>query len=175
MKKDFISDERKTYDLAAVSRTILPLAKNILGKKGFIEIDVVLNWDKIVGPELAEYSLPQRIDFKRGIKTGGTLFVNVPGGAFALEIQHRERIILEKINTYFGYNAVAALRIVQNSDFLLDDDEKNNQDKSQKNIVTQEEENYIQSLSCDVKNSKLKEILIKLGHSVICNNKDEKK
>lgn len=178
MKKEtkiLVSEERKTHDLQSVSRTILPFAKNILGRKGFVEIDIIANWGEIVGEELADYTVPQQIEFKRGLKANGTLKVEVPSGAFALELQHREKIVLEKINAYFGYNAVGALRIIQNSSLKIDKNDKYNQDRKQKTIVSQEEENYIKDLSEDIKNSKLKEVLIKLGHSVITNNKDEKK
>lgn len=169
-----VSDERKTRDLQALSRTILPFAKSILGKKGFVEIDLVTNWESIVGEELAGYSLPQRIDFKRGEKTNGILYVMVPGGAFALELQHRENVILSKVNTYFGYRAVSQLKIIQNSELKLDDDEDKFKDK-QKTLVTKEEENYIKILSEEVENPALQEMLKKLGRSVISNNKGEKK
>lgn len=173
-KEYIVSDERKTRDLQALSRTILPFAKSILGKKGFVEIDLIANWESVVGEELAGYSLPKRIDFKRGEKTNGILYVMVPGGAFALELQHRENVILSKVNTYFGYRAVSQLKIIQNSELKLDDDEDKFKDK-QKTLVTKEEENYIKILSEEVENPALQEMLKKLGRSVISNNKGEKK
>ena len=48
-KEYIVSDERKTRDLQALSRTILPFAKSILGKKGFVEIDLITNWESVVG------------------------------------------------------------------------------------------------------------------------------
>ena len=98
----------------------------------------------------------------------------VPGGAFALELQHRENVILSKVNTYFGYWAVSQLKIIQNSELKLDDDEDKFKDK-QKTLVTKEEENYIKILSEEVENPALQEMLKKLGRSVISNNKGEKK
>ena len=95
IKRPAPASERKTRDLTALSKTILPITKNIFGKKGFMEIEILTNWDKIVGEELADYSFPQKIDFKRGEKNNGVLHLQVPSGAFALEIQHRERYILD--------------------------------------------------------------------------------
>lgn len=177
MKKETveINEQRKTNGLSSISQTILPFAKQILGKKGFVEVDILTNWHKIVGDELADYSFPQKIDFKRDQKNNGILHLNVPSGAFALEIQHREKFILEKINTYFGYCAVSGIKIIQNNELTLEDMKKNNQPEPKKTLVTREEENYIKELADDVNNSELKEILVKLGKSVFNNNKREKK
>lgn len=178
MKKEsafHISDERKTYDLQSVARTILPLAKTILGKKGFVEIDILTDWDKIVGAELAAYAFPQSIDFKRGEKTGGTLLVAVPSGAFAVELQHREKAVISKINTYFGYNAVASMKIIQNSGLPQNTGAVEKSGKPKKSLVTAEEETYIKKLSEEVENPALQEVLRRLGFSIVNHNKGEKK
>ena len=107
-------DERQAKGLSILSGTLLPFARNLLGKKGFIEVDIITKWADIVGKELAGYSFPQKISFKKGCKNDGTLYLCVTTGAFALEIQHREKYILDKINTYFGYNAVSGIKIIQN-------------------------------------------------------------
>lgn len=171
-KDILISNERKTHDLLAAGQMIMPLVKKVLGKKGFVEIDVLTNWDKIVGEELAEFVFPQKIDFKRGEKNNGILHVCVPSGAFALEVQHREKYIVNKINTYFGYNAVSGLKIMQNSELCLDCEktEKRFQARPQP-LVSPQEEMYIKELSAEVENPSLQEALEKLGRSVISNNK----
>ena len=43
---------------------------------------------------------------------GGTLHVRVGSGALALELQHLEPVVIERINTYFGYRAVERLKLV---------------------------------------------------------------
>ena len=167
---NLISEERRTHDLQSVAKMLMPLAKNLLGKKGFAEIDLLSNWREIVGEEIASYSLPRQIISAKGNKDGGCLQVEVPSGAFALELQLREKIIMEKINFYFGYQAVAGIRIVQNSELAFSDDEQDMQG-AQKVLVTKEEENYIRDLSDGVENPELKQKLIELGCSVISNNK----
>ena len=167
---NLISEERRTHDLQSVAKMLMPLAKNLLGKKGFAEIDLLSNWREIVGEEIASYSLPRQIISAKGNKDGGCLQVEVPSGAFALELQLREKIIKEKINFYFGYQAVAGIRIVQNSELAFSDDEQDMQG-AQKVLVTKEEENYIRDLSDGVENPELKQKLIELGCSVISNNK----
>ncbi len=174
MKKEKIqiSEERRTQGLSSVSQTILPFAKQILGTKGFVEIDILTGWRDIVGEELAEFSLPQKIDFPRGQKSNGTLHLSVISGAFALEIQHREKYILEKINTHFGYQAVSKIKITQDSGFGLEKLDKPDEEKKQIKISS-EEENYINDLTSDLNNAELKKILVKLGKSVFNDNKRE--
>ena len=174
IKRPAPASERKTRDLTALSKTILPITKNIFGKKGFMEIEILTNWDKIVGEELADYSFPQKIDFKRGEKNNGVLHLQVPSGAFALEIQHRERYILDKINAYFGYNAVTAVKIRQNGSLNLHEEKRDEYEPPKTNLVTPEEKNYIESLAEDIKSAKLKEILTKLGQSIFNDNHNKK-
>ena len=173
-KVDNISEERSTNGLSALSGTLLPFAKKLLGSKGFVEIDILTGWDKIVGKDLSQFSFPQKIDFKRGEKNNGVLHLQVPSGAFALEIAHREKYILEKINAYFGYNAVNGLKIVQNSAISLPEEMPETEEK-QPDLLTDDEKKYIESMAEDIKSSKLKEILIKLGQAIFNNNHHKEK
>jgi hypothetical protein len=92
---------------------LLPrLTKTALGKRGFAEGGIVADWPAIVGPDLAAVSLPERLAFPQGARREGTLHVRV-AGALALELQHLEPQVIERINSYFGYRAVARLRIRQ--------------------------------------------------------------
>ncbi|MBM3619024.1 MAG: DUF721 domain-containing protein [Alphaproteobacteria bacterium] len=81
-------------------------------KYGIVQARLTTDWLNIVGPVLAQKALPTRIQFAKGRKDGGTLFLDVATG-WALEIQHLEPVILEKIATYFGYRAVERIHITQ--------------------------------------------------------------
>lgn len=92
---------------------LLPrLTKTALGRRGFAEGGIVADWPAIVGAELAASSLPERLVFPQGARSGGTLHVRV-SGALALELQHLEPQVIERINGYFGYAAVARLKLRQ--------------------------------------------------------------
>ena len=92
---------------------LLPrLTRAALGRRGFAEGGIVADWPAIVGPELAAMSLPERLAFPQGARRDGTLHVRV-AGALALELQHLEPLVIERINGYFGYRAVARLKIRQ--------------------------------------------------------------
>ncbi|MEE6207510.1 MAG: DUF721 domain-containing protein [Alphaproteobacteria bacterium] len=170
-KKINISSERKSKDLTSISKTVLPIAKQLLGARGFMEIDLLTNWKYIVGDELAQFSLPQKLTFRKDERTDGSLTVSVLSGAFAMEIKQNEPRILEKINAYFGYKAVSKLKILQNGDpqnFLLG---KKSIDNVKKSLVTETEESYITELTKDVDHPELKETLKKLGIAVMSRHK----
>jgi hypothetical protein len=88
------------------------LAGPILGKQGLGEAKLLSEWAAIVGATLAGSCWPVKLTFPRGQRQDGTLRLRVAPG-IAVEIQHREPVILERINAYFGYRAVARLAIVQ--------------------------------------------------------------
>lgn len=171
-KVDNISEERTTNGLSALSGTLLPFAKKLLGSKGFVEIDILTSWDKIVGKEMAQYSFPQKIEFKKGQKNNGVLYLGVPAGAFALELQHKSKYIIDKINTYFGYNAVSEIRLIQNS-ALVPQETHSPAPQVQQNLSA-EEKNYISELANGINNPNLKNILIKLGQNVFNDKKTNK-
>ena len=174
--KDTNNNLRTTKDLQSISLALRPLTKQILGNKGFVEADIILNWGEIIGEELAEYCFPQRIEFQKEKKNNGCLHLDVPSGAFAVEIQHREKYILNKINTYFGYNAVSSIKIMQNNRLQRPPEKKAPQEKPETTELSPQEEQQIKNLSSEINNQNLKEILIKLGHSVYADNhKKEKK
>jgi len=92
---------------------VLPkVAEPALRKRGFAAVEIITNWCEIVGPGLADEASPDRLDFPRGARSKGTLHVTAPG-AVALEIQHLAPLIIERINTCFGYGAVGRIAVTQ--------------------------------------------------------------
>jgi hypothetical protein len=93
---------------------VAKLAAPVLGRRGFGEAQVVLEWPSVVGQDLARDSLPVKLSFDRaaGERVGGTLHLRAAPGA-ALELQHLAPVIIERINGFFGYRAVARLAIRQ--------------------------------------------------------------
>jgi len=84
-----------------------------LGKRGFAAAALVSQWPTIAGPALAAATLPLRVVFPRGERNRGTLHLKVASGAMALQIQHLGPLIIERVNTHFGYAAVAQLAFTQ--------------------------------------------------------------
>ena len=92
---------------AESSRATAPIRR----KRGFFEASVFSDWHDIVGDDLARQCVPMRL--VRGPEgEGGTLHVRVTG-PLALELQHLEPQVIERINSFYGFRAVAGLRLHQ--------------------------------------------------------------
>lgn len=88
--------------------------RNTLGGRGFAEAGLITEWAAIVGNDVARMSRPVQLAFPRGERKGGVITVEC-GGAAALELQHLKPQILDRINSHFGYAAIAELRFKQGS------------------------------------------------------------
>jgi hypothetical protein len=104
--------ESRTNAMLSLAATLPRVTRKTLGRHGLAEGGLITDWAAIVGSMIAERSLPLRLAFASGERRDGTLHVRV-AGALALELQHLEPQVLERINGYFGYRAVARLRIHQ--------------------------------------------------------------
>lgn len=79
---------------------------------GFIQSSVVTRWPEIVGPAHARVCAPESIRFPPGEKSDGILqLVVVP--AHAPFITHVVPEIIERVNRFFGYRAVARVKLRQ--------------------------------------------------------------
>ncbi|HTZ79652.1 MAG TPA: DciA family protein [Stellaceae bacterium] len=105
-------DGERRGSLRAVGQELPRVAGRILGKQGLGEAQLVSEWAAVVGAELAASTLPIRLSFPAGGRRNGTLKLRVTSAA-ALAVQHREPQILERINGFFGYAAVARLVLMQ--------------------------------------------------------------
>lgn len=94
------------------SATVATVLRRALGRRGFAESDIVLRWRGIVGEHLAARCVPDRLLFPQQRTSGAALHLRVASGA-APEIQHLAPLIIDKVNTYYGYRAVDRLHLMQ--------------------------------------------------------------
>jgi len=84
-------------------------------RQGFASTELVTRWADIVGAEIAVHAQPERIKWPRRDDVApepATLVVRV-SGPMALEIQHSSAAILERVNRFFGWQAVGKLALRQ--------------------------------------------------------------
>ena len=85
-------------------------------KQGFASAEIVTRWTEIVGADIADHAQPEKIQWSRtGIgqpPEPGRLMLRVEG-PMALEIQHLSGVIVERVNRFFGWEAVGAIRLRQ--------------------------------------------------------------
>ncbi len=99
--------------LRALAAALPRVTKRLFGTRGFAEGGLAADWPGIVGTELAGRCRPGKLAFARGAeRRNGTLTLRVEA-PFATEVQHMAPQIMERINGYFGYGAVARLRLQQ--------------------------------------------------------------
>ena len=104
----------------AVGKHVDKLTRGVFSAHGFAYAQILTHWETIVGPELADVCRPSRLRWPKGQerikderrRLGGTLTVMVEGPA-AIELQHTTPQIIERLNTFYGYQAVTEIRIVQ--------------------------------------------------------------
>jgi hypothetical protein len=91
--------------------------KPITGKRGLAAGEMLARWQAIVGAEVAAVTTPERIVWPRGRSEQGhplpgVLVLRV-ARAHAIDVQHLASLIIERVNAYFGYRAVASVRLKQ--------------------------------------------------------------
>jgi hypothetical protein len=104
-----------------VARMLDPIAR----ARGFATTALLTEWPAVVGAELAQFTSPDKVIWPRrndgqegqdrisGWRTEGAILVLKVEGPRAIEVQHQAEQILERVNRYFGYRAIAQLRFLQ--------------------------------------------------------------
>lgn len=94
----------------AISDLMPQIGRTAFRRFGFVQSSVVSRWPEIVGEAHARVCAPESIRFPPGEKSEGILqLVVLP--AHAPLIQHVIPEIVERVNRFFGYPAVARLAI----------------------------------------------------------------
>ena len=85
-----------------------------LKAQGFASTEIIARWADIAGAEIAAHSEPMKINWPRAIGENApepaTLVLRVEGPA-ALEIQHLSAVILERVNRFFGWQAIGRIAL----------------------------------------------------------------
>jgi len=89
---------------------------DVLKAQGFASTEIISRWPDIVGAEIAAHSEPLKINWPRPVgdeaPEPATLVLRVEGPA-ALEIQHLSAVILERVNRFFGWQAIGRIALRQ--------------------------------------------------------------
>lgn len=112
-KKNNNKSQNFIQGLRPFSSSIPKTLKKHLKKGGYNYSNIVDNWTKMVNRKISDACYP--ITVKMGKKMrDGTLVLNVLHGK-ELEIEYEKKEILDKINSFFGYNCInqITLKIVQ--------------------------------------------------------------
>ncbi len=98
------------------ARTVAEMLPNVGGASfrrfGFVQSSIVSRWGEIVGTRYANVSAPESLRFPYGKRADGVLTLTVVS-AHVVTMQHILPEIIERVNRFFGYAAVAKISLKQ--------------------------------------------------------------
>ncbi len=98
------------------------LASAAFKAHGFVSADLLSHWPAIVGEVHAALATPERIKWPRPAKdgetAGGILFLKAAPGR-ALELEYAAALLLERINQFMGYHAIAKIKVLPGAELPL--------------------------------------------------------
>ena len=145
--------------LKAISAETERITSPIRKKRGLTEVAIISDWPKIIGNRLAQECLPLRISPGAGANNG-TLYIQV-SGVLALELQHMQTQVIERINGYFGYQAIS--RVILQQAPVINGKPK----KKIKKALTKEDTAALDLLLDGVTDNSLRKALRDLGQGIL--------
>ncbi len=95
--------------LRPFSASIPKTLKKYLKKGGYNYSSIIDNWTKMVNKEISNSCYPITVKMNKEMKDG-TLVLNVLHGK-ELEIEYAKKDIIDKINSFFGYNCISQITL----------------------------------------------------------------
>ena len=110
--------ERKQSYFKKIGNSLPKIIDKNIKEKNFIEISLIKKWREIIGDDIAKFCWPIKIVFSEINNLNGIIFLKTMRGK-SMEIEFKNEEIIEKLNQYFGYKAIAKISVVQ--DFGIKD------------------------------------------------------
>ena len=153
---EFKNNNKQRYKtiqgLRSFKNTLPKNVKKIIGKKGHIYSETLDNWRYIVGDELFKVCFPKT--FKNSNRFGSSSLSIMIKRGHEVDLEYSKKNILDKLNSYLGYNAVEKLKFISFEGEEIELKKEINRD------ATNNE--YKKKIS-KIKNDKVKKSLIELS------------
>ena len=152
--KNYNKNNRKFIQGLRSFKDILPSkVKNLINKKGQIYSEILDNWRYFVGNDLFDISFPK--SFRNENKLGSSCLKVMIKRGNEVNFEYSKNLIIDKINSFFGYEAVQNIKLIS-----FEEKNKEINEKQSKKDVTKYK--YKKQIS-DIKNDKIKTSLIELS------------
>ena len=79
-------------------------------QQGLITADLVLEWSRVVGPELSDVCQVIKISFNAGRRQQGCLHLQT-SSTMAAALTYSQATIIDRVNQYYGYQAIDRIRV----------------------------------------------------------------
>ena len=160
---------KRNFIPLSIADSLRTVNRKFLYKFGKLDYTIHTKWSDIVGNFFVNHSEPQKITsvVNSTNDEGETIYdrylhVNVTPAA-ALEFQHFQDKIIEKINSYFGYKAIKGIKIHQHhvrNDYVK-------KTKKNTNLIERKKDKIkIRESTPSLSNKELEESIVKLGLSI---------
>ena len=153
----------------SIADSLKSINRKFLYKFGKLDYTIHAKWSDIVGNFFINHTEPLKItSILASIDESGNniydryLHVNVSPAA-AIEFQHFQDKIIEKINSYFGYKAIKGIKIHQQ---FIKNDKSNKKVKNVNLIKKENDKKEVLKLTPQLSNKKLEESIVNLGLSI---------
>ncbi len=159
----------KAGNSVALSQLVEKVLEPAVARRAGMTLDLIRAWPELAGTEFAGSTCPVKIEWPRRIGEDdpfrpATLVVACESGA-ALFLQHRQAEILQQVNLYFGFEAIARLRIMQRPVSQTEAEPA-----SPKRQLTSREKKRLTELVKRIEDPDLKATILKLGRGLILAN-----
>ena len=152
---------RNRHGLRALGSLITQSTQFGINNRGYVQPEIISLWEEIVNPELAKEAVPQKLIFPRGRRSGGTLRIRAPA-PLATELQHKETLLLDRINSFFGYKAVEKIIIIHGNPI----DASPSHERAKITPLDSETTKKIESMTLNIQHGELRKALTALGKTL---------
>lgn len=108
-KRDIIPSMSKSRPIA----DLLPsLTRNILGQRGLLFGKLIADWPALAG-EISQHAVPLKLTFAKKQEGKSQAILHLATSAtYALEISYQKAILIERLNSFFGYAAIKDIKFI---------------------------------------------------------------
>ena len=145
--------ESKTYvqGLRSFGNTLPRGIKQILKKNGYNYSEIISKWNLLVGKDISNWCYPKSIKMSRENKNGALVILVERGNEINVEYSKKE--IINKINSYFGYQLISEIRLQTFSSI--------NKKEKEKNIISNSPKKFEKKIN-EIKNKDIRDSLSQL-------------
>ena len=145
--------ESKTYvqGLRSFGNTLPRGIKQILKRNGYNYSEIIGKWNLLVGKDISNYCYPKSIKMSRENKNGDLVLLVERGNE--INVEYSKKDIINKINSYFGYQLISEIRLQTFSPI--------NKKEKEKNIINNSPKKFEKKIN-EIKNKDIRDSLSQL-------------
>lgn len=168
-KSNFGKKRRNAFGAKSVSELIGSVIEPVLARRAGMTLDLLRAWPELAGEEFGTFTRPEKINWPRRVHEDdpfepATLVVACDSSV-ALFFQHEHEALLERVNAFFGFQAIKRIKIVQKP---VDTSAK--PATRPQAALSQEEELRLATMLDEIDDPELKKTLERLGRGVLQNS-----